>query len=150
VWLWLPALYTYPAVACASGVFYGTRQLALGIAPEMRLPEHFDARRRHNWCTVVVLVAICSLTVSLATRYCSPTGSSAYSVRTVVKRSSTDGQRQRLAKDAADWIAPVLCSTVLQAATSYPRIAPAAPRTPNPLSAEALYNRPPPSFESLA
>ena len=110
----------------------------------MLLPEHSDMRPRHNWRTVVVLVAICSLTVSLATRYCSPVGSSVYSTRAVAKPSSTDVQRQRLAKNAENWIAPVLCSAVLQTTTAYPRIDPAAPLIPNVLFADALYNRPPP------
>ncbi len=116
----------------------------------MSLPEHFDMRPRHNWCAAVVLVAICALTISLATRYGSPVGSSVSSIRSVVKHSSTNGQRQRLAKDAENWIAPGLGSAVLQATTSCQRTVPVAPLIPNLLLADALYNRPPPSFESLA
>ncbi|MGA9981088.1 MAG: hypothetical protein WBQ08_20875 [Candidatus Sulfotelmatobacter sp.] len=99
-------------------------------------------RRRGMWCAVAVLVAIGSLTVSLATRYCSPTDSSAYSTRTVARHASSN-QVQRLVK-AANWIAPALCSAVFEPATSCPRIAAAAPRTPNRLFFDALYTRPPP------
>jgi len=112
----------------------------------MFLPEQFAMRRRGNWCAVVVLVAVCSLTVRLATRYSSPLDSRASS-RTVASHASTQ-QTQRLVK-AANWIAPALCSAVFQPTTPYPRIVDVAPLIPNRLFAEDLYTRPPPSSESL-
>jgi len=111
----------------------------------MFLPEQFAMRRRGNWCAVVVLVAICALTIRVATRYSSPTDSSASAIRTVARLASTH-QAQRLVK-AANWIAPALCSAVFQPTPSYPHLIAAAPLTPNRIFAEALYTRPPPSSE---
>src|ERR1700678_4467801 len=94
----------------------------------MFLPEQFATRRRGNWCALVVLVAVCSLTVSLATRYTLPVDSSASSIRTVASHAATY-QTQRLVK-ATNWVAPALCSAVFQPTTSYPRIADVAPLIP--------------------
>ncbi|MFZ0760904.1 MAG: hypothetical protein WAM69_13225 [Candidatus Sulfotelmatobacter sp.] len=116
----------------------------------MSLLQHSGMQRLRNWCVAVVLLTTCSLTVSVVTRYCSPASSSAYSIRAVVNHASTDAQRQRLAKDAATWIAPVFCSALLPAPVSYPPIAAARPPLPALFFAEALYNRPPPSFAPLA
>lgn len=115
------------------------------VARLMSSLKHFEMRRRTRLCAVVVLVAAFSLAVNVATRYCSPAGSSSYAVRTAVKYVSADAHRQRLAKDAAIWITPVICSTLLHAPTSYPRIAAAGPLIPSLPFPEALYNRPPPS-----
>ena len=123
------------------------KQSELRIVPLMHPSEHFEMRRRQNWCALVVLVAICFLTVHLVTRYYSAVDSSTSSVTTVAKHSSRAGHRQRLDKDAELWIAPVLCSAALPAPRSYPRIARAVPPIPHLLFAEALYNRPPPSPE---
>jgi hypothetical protein len=113
--------------------------------PRMRLAEYFGMRRRQNWSAVVVLVAVCSLTVSLATRYSSPGDGSVCSVKACARQTSPEAGRQRLAKDAAHWIAPVISSTVLRAPSSGTLITSAAPKISNFLLAEALYNRPPPS-----
>lgn len=120
------------------------KQSDLRISPGMPFVKHFVMRHRGSWCAMVVLVAIGSLTVSLATRYTSPTSCSVYAVRSCTRQAAPSVHRQRLAKDAACWIAPVILSTILPAPTSSPRIAPAAPIISSLLLAEALYNRPPP------
>ncbi|HWW13720.1 MAG TPA: hypothetical protein VN310_03575 [Candidatus Dormibacteraeota bacterium] len=109
--------------------------------------RHSDNRPHRHWCAVVVLVAVCSLTVSVATRYCSPLGTSSLTMKTVQTHTSPDAKRQRLTKNAANWVPPVVCFDILQSPSSYPRIAPAAPPIPSLFFEENLYNRPPPSSE---
>ena len=105
---------------------------------------NFDGLKRRSWCAVVVLMAVFALTVSVATRYCAPQNASAYSVRTVHKHSSPEQIRQRLTKNAANWMPKVVQSGILHAVTFYPRIAPAGPPVPGLLLEKSLYNRPPP------
>lgn len=104
------------------------------------------ASRGHRaWCALVVVLAVAALTVSVATRYCAPQSSSAYAVKTLHKHSSPEQIRQRLTKNAVNWMPQVVQTGILQAPTSYPRIAPAGPPMPNVLLETSLYNRPPPS-----
>jgi hypothetical protein len=100
---------------------------------------------RKGCCAIVVFLAVTSLAVSVATRYCSPQSSS-YSARTLHKHSSPEQARQRLTNTAVNWMPEVVRSGVLLAPSSYPRIAPAGPPIPNVLFETSLYNRPPPSF----
>jgi hypothetical protein len=116
----------------------------------MLLLSHFEDRRRRWWCAVVVLVAVCSLIVSVATRYSSTFDASSTAVNAGQIHTSPEAKRQHLAKDAANWLPPVICFSVLQSPSSYPRIAPAGPPIPGLVLEESLYNRPPPSFESLS
>jgi hypothetical protein len=94
---------------------------------------------------MIVLLAVFSLAVSVATRYCSAQSGSAYSTSTVHKHSSPEPGRQRLTKSAANWMPPVVRSAVLEAPSSYPRISPAGPPMPSVLLELSLYNRPPPA-----
>ena len=112
--------------------------------------SHFEAQRRKSWCALVVLVAVCSLTVSVATRYSSRWEASSPTVKTVQTHTSPDVKRQRLAKNAATWIPPVARFDILRAPIFYPRITPAGPPVPSLLFEESLYNRPPPSSQSLS
>lgn len=99
---------------------------------------------------MVVLVAVCSLIVSVATRYSSAGIASSTTAKAFQVHASPEAKRQHLAKDAADWIPPVICLSLLQSPRSYPRIAPAGPPIPGLLFEESLYNRPPPSSESFS
>jgi hypothetical protein len=102
-----------------------------------------------RWCALVVLIAVCSLTVSLATRYSSPEGTSAAAVVTVHNVFPPTSSRQRLMKGTAAWHPPVIQSALLDPTTFYPRIAPAGPLMPSVLFDKSLYNRPPP-FSTLS
>jgi hypothetical protein len=104
-----------------------------------------EGRGRRAWCAFVVVVAVSALTVSVATRYCAPQSSSAYAVKTLHKHASPEQIRQRLTKNAVNWMPQVVQTGILQAPTSYPRIAPAGPPIPSVLLEASLYNRPPPS-----
>jgi hypothetical protein len=104
---------------------------------------NLEGRWRRSCCAIVVFFAVTALAVSVATRYCSPQSSS-YSVRTLRGHSLPEQGRQRLTRDAANWMPQVVRSGVLRAPTSYPRIAPAGLPVPSVLLETSLYNRPPP------
>jgi hypothetical protein len=106
---------------------------------------NLEGRWRRASCAFVVLLAVFALTVSVATRYCARQGSSPYAVKTLHKHSSPEQARQRLTKNAVNWMPQVVQARILQAPSSYPRIAPAGPPMPNVLLETSLYNRPPPS-----
>jgi hypothetical protein len=108
--------------------------------------RQFDARRRRDFSRLaaVVLLAVCALTVSLATRYSFRANSATHSVRSVSERKSLDTSRQHLDKDALQWVAPVARLTSLEAPQFYPRVQPVGPPLLSVLIDENLYNRPPP------
>jgi hypothetical protein len=112
----------------------------------LRRPN-LEKRWRGKGCAVVVLLAVVSLTVNVATRYCSSpsSASAACSARSVHEVSSPERSRQRLTKTSADWMPTVIGTAVLEAAPSYPRIAPAGQPRHGLLLEKSLYNRPPPS-----
>ncbi|MFZ1139687.1 MAG: hypothetical protein ABR881_23065 [Candidatus Sulfotelmatobacter sp.] len=100
---------------------------------------------RRGWCAIIVVLAVSALTVSVATRYCAPQSSSTYAVKTLHKHSSPEQIRQHLTQNAVNWMPQVMQTGILQAPTSYPRIAPTGPPIPGVLLETSLYNRPPPS-----
>jgi hypothetical protein len=114
----------------------------------LRLTNIEDARCRLLSAAIVV-IAVCALTVSVATRYCYAGSSSVHVRATLHKHSAPQTARQRLSKDAATWIPPVFFTAILQAAAFDPRVAPAGPPIPRLFFEESLYNRPPPSSASL-
>ncbi len=111
---------------------------------------HLEASPRRRWHALVVLLAMCALTVSVATRYCSPRNSSVSAIKTLHQHSSPETARQRLTKDAADWMPPFIHSVLFQAPASYPPIAHDGPPTLTLVFEKSLYNRPPPRSTSLA
>ena len=106
---------------------------------------HFIERWRKRWSALVVLAAVCALTVSLATRYSTPFNVSSHKIKSVQARTSADSTRQRLTKNAANWMPPTLGFSILRASVSYSRIAPVGPPPPSLLIEQKLYTRPPPS-----
>lgn len=98
---------------------------------------------------MVALAAVCSLTVSVATRYTSSWDISSPTLKTVQAHTTPEVKRQRLLKDAANWVPPLVRFHVLRSPSSYPRIAPAIPPRPTFLFEASLYNRPPPSSDPL-
>jgi len=98
------------------------------------------AVRSYLWLGVICLL-ILSLGVSLATRTFRlniPHSASAQS-------NSVPATRQHLASDAARWESPTPHWFIFDAASFYPRMAPAGPPLPSQLFDESLYNRPPPA-----
>jgi hypothetical protein len=111
---------------------------------------YFDDRRRHHWSAVMVLAIVCSLTVSVVTRYSTAWNASSSTVKTVQTHSNEEPKRQRLAKDAADWIAPAIYFAGLRPPIFCPRISAARPSIAKFLLDDGLYNRPPPFPELLS
>lgn len=104
--------------------------------------------RRKRWCTAIVLVAVCALTVSVTTRYDSPVASGA-KVSVLQQQSSWKPGIQRLLNNAATWIPPVVISVLLQDPGYYPAVPPSRPHFASVLLESDLYNRPPPTRVSL-
>jgi len=97
--------------------------------------------RRPAWQTLLVVVAIFSLTVSLSTRTFRLKVSSINSVQS----SAGQAIRQHMDRDAVRWMPAVPVVATLDAPSFYPLVAPAGPPLPGLLLDESLYNRPPPA-----
>lgn len=104
----------------------------------------YDCRQRT--CALVVVLAVCALTVKLATRFDGLYSASTPAMATVQQHVSPAPNRQRLMTTAVVWITPLVRASSLDTTTSYPRIAPAGPPMPSALFEQSLYNRPPPVF----
>ena len=102
-----------------------------------------------RWGALVVLVAICSLTIHVATRYNSAATPAAPTITTLHKHSVQEPRRQSLTLDAANWIPPVVTPALLYAPSIYSRVAITGPTVPNPSFESSLYYRPPPVLRSL-
>jgi hypothetical protein len=94
-----------------------------------------------RWRTLIIVLALCGLTVSLATR--------TFHVKILpgvgVTSASAEPMRQHLNRDAMQWVAPIPIFTVIAVPTQYPSVAPVAPLLANiPFDAKQS-NRPPPS-----
>ena len=103
---------------------------------------------RKRWCTAIVLIAVCALTVSVATRYDSPVASDA-KVSILQSQTAWEPGIQRLLNNAATWVPPVIISVLLQDPGFYPHVAPSRPIFRSVLLESDLYNRPPPTRNSL-
>jgi len=101
--------------------------------------------RNKRWCAALVILAVCALAVSVATRY-SVSYAATSALTSVHSHSLSEPVRQRLIKSAAAWAPVEVCHAVLEAPSSYSRVAPAAPVLPGTLFERSLYNRPPPSL----
>ena len=110
--------------------------------PMPKLRHRWSWRRR--WRQAVIPLVICSLTISLATRFCVQVTSSVHVSKTIERRS-VEPKRQHLNRDAMQWATPVAISTFLTPVTLYTRVAPAGTAIPSHTLDESLYNRPPPS-----
>jgi hypothetical protein len=109
----------------------------------MHLPIMGNSRR-WPWFYFVIAFAAISLTLSVVTRYSFSYSTHNCTMVTVRGHRSCDTGRQRLLKDGASWVAPVVTAEVLQAPVSYPRIAPSGPPIPRLIFEKKLCNRPPP------
>jgi hypothetical protein len=120
---------------------HSTVIICAGIS--MRQPQNRDGLRApfQKWRVFIVILAICGLTISLATR------TFRLKIHQSVSVTSGDAQakRQHLDRDAARWAPPVPVFTVLQVPTFYPFVAPAGPPIASTLFDESLFDRPPPS-----
>jgi hypothetical protein len=115
------------------------------VGLKMAMPEHSRARVSFAArCRIaVILLAICSLTVSLATRY-ALLGPEVQNVA-AVKSQSPDAHRQRLLSNAFQWTAPASSFALFQPPRSAVFAVSVVVPSPNLSSESWLYNRPPPS-----
>lgn len=97
------------------------------------------------WRGLLIVVAVLSLTVSLATRFVIPSSSPTHTVK-AVSRSLVEPQRQRLNCDAVQWSAPVQVSAFADLVVFYSRVAPSEPEVTTHIFDDSPYNRPPPSL----
>jgi hypothetical protein len=105
------------------------------------MENRLGKRVLRRWEVAIVVLAICGLTVSVATR----TFRAQFSHSTIVKASSTQPIRQHMDRDATKWVPPVSDATaVLEVPVFYPRFAPAGPPLQRRDFDESLSNRPPP------
>jgi hypothetical protein len=113
--------------------------MILSVAPseDLREPQHLHP----CWGFAVILLAICALTVSLATRTFRLTIPNAVSAQS----ADSHPMRQHMDRDAAPWTPQVPILSPLQVPEFYPRVAPAGPPIPSVFFNENLSNRPPPS-----
>jgi hypothetical protein len=103
-----------------------------------------------RWCALVVLTASFALAISLATRYGSAAGASTLSVKTSHSYSSQPPGRQRLTKDAANWVPPTIDCVPLRAPARPARIPSVGSVIPKRSFASIPYYRPPPISSSFS
>jgi hypothetical protein len=101
--------------------------------------------RPKSWCTAVVLLAVCTLTLSVTTRYGKSQAAPDRSYTVVAKVHSWTPGLQRLLNNASTWIPPVVIAAILQKPGYSPHISKPIPMVSSVLLEENLYNRPPPS-----
>jgi hypothetical protein len=92
---------------------------------------------------VLIAVAVCSLTFSVATRFWTPCSNQSHAVKAVDRRSG-EPKRQHLDRDASRWVAPVAHFTIIEPGAIETRLAPTGPLLPKHVFSDSLYNRPPP------
>jgi hypothetical protein len=101
-----------------------------------------------GWQRALIIVAICSLTFSLATRFWATSDSLSHTVRTVDRRS-VEPKRQHLNRDAIRWVAQAADFSIIEPAPIEASLALAGPPLPKHVVSDSLYNRPPPSSDFL-
>lgn len=104
---------------------------------------------RKRWCTAIVLLAVCTLTVSVATRY-SVSPSATNKSHAVVEADKSWTGLQRLLNNAATWMPPLVEAEIFHDPGYYPHVARSRPPVLTVLLEKNLYNRPPPSASFLS
>jgi hypothetical protein len=100
------------------------------------------------WIALVILLAVCSLTVRVATRYYSTDGLA--TARALHREWSPQSHRQRLTRDALTWMPPLADAVALETPTQYLVVGPPVCGGPYRVFETSLYNRPPPYPPFLA
>lgn len=104
---------------------------------------------RKRLCTAIVLVAVCALTVSVATRYDSALSPDSR-IASLQKDCSWEPGLQRLLNNAATWIPPVVGAAIFYSPAYYREVTPSQPTVASVLLERIHYNRPPPYFTSFS
>jgi hypothetical protein len=138
------------AVTCGvprNFVWWNRRRMSLKVSIKERMLrlKNLEGAYYRLAFAVIILIVVCALAVSVATRYSSDARASASRSKSLHQHSSPEFGRQRLTKDAAAWVPPVIISTALLTPSFYPRVSPAGPPIDGLQFEKSLYNRPPPS-----
>jgi len=115
--------------------------LGVGQGPRTRSGHFAGIRRLLGGRMAVVLLAICSLTVSLATRTFRLTSENTVTV----KAASAHAMRQHLDRDAETWLPPAPAVTLMPDVAFDPGPIPVRSLLPFTPFITSLCNRPPPS-----
>jgi len=119
----------------------------LVIPSEARdLGSSFDRRwvcQKSFWLRGLILGAILSLALNVATRYSTITRQEAGTTKSATSQS-LDGQRQNLLNDGLHWSAPAAKFVLFEPAGISAATLPAVPSITGCHSEECLYDRPPP------
>ncbi|HLZ43947.1 MAG TPA: hypothetical protein VKQ11_23485 [Candidatus Sulfotelmatobacter sp.] len=116
---------------------------------EMLNPTNRNTGRCARWCAAVVLLAVCALTLSVATRYGS-VNSGISAIHTFNNHAQSTSTCQRLDVNTAGWMPPVIDSTVLQTRDPHARVASVRPIFLKLFPESSRYKRPPPASLSIA
>jgi len=101
-----------------------------------------------GWRNALIAAVICSLTFSLATRFCIQVDSQPHTAKSVERRS-VEPKRQHLDRDASRWVAPIIAFDIIEPTATEVSLASTEPIFPSHIFSSSLYNRPPPSSEFL-
>jgi hypothetical protein len=102
-----------------------------------------ERREMSVWHRSLILGAVLSLTVSVATRYSTVVQQEA--AAKIVTSQSLDAKRQHLLNDGLHWSAPAVAFVLFVPAGASAVVLPAVPPIPRLYSEDLLYSRPPPS-----
>ena len=126
------------------------RFIMLRIARGMLQLTNLGKPSRKRWCTAIVLVAVCTLTISVATRYCRSLSPADEALTAVQKNHSLTPGLQRLLNNASTWMPPRVEAAIFHNPGQYPHIAPSDSPISSVLLEKNPYNRPPPFLLSLS
>src|SRR5579885_2225544 len=106
------------------------------------IPAGCPARQTNGWRELLILLALLSLTISVATRYCHVSGAQSQTLKSA-KANPLDGKRQHLLNNGLHWSAPVEKFVLLLPAFVPAIVRPAASPIVQLYSTDCLHNRPP-------
>lgn len=135
---------------CVPGSAFAMLQRNRSLSEMFHLNNLESVQRRRCWIAVVLL-AVCSITISVATRYSVPGHDVNSKVTTVRNHLDVDTEqvRQRLLNNAVSWMPPVAGSTILQQNESFAVLLSTGPPVPRLYFEQNLFNRPPPAISFL-
>ena len=107
--------------------------------------RNMGTSRPKRWCTALILLAVCALTLSVTTRYGKSLPTPGRSQTTITTIHAWTPGLQRLLNNASTWIPPVVIAAIFQNPGYYPDISQTTPIVSSILLEKNLYNRPPPS-----
>jgi len=116
---------------------------------EMFHLNNLESRQTKRRWIAVALLAVCSITISVATRYSVPGKAGDSKVKLVRNHVDTEPARQRLLNNAATWMPPAVGSAILQENESFTQVVWTGPPAARLFFEQSLFNRPPPSRSSL-